>query len=311
MTSHWTESDRPRPPGSTGLPMQQHPAYGATCRALGTETLWLEWREGPRVLGSAQVLSRRWPLLGRFALVSRGPVFAPDVPADAAKQALAALVDGLAHSHRGVMLTPERIDGMDLLERSGLLTMVTAGHVARLSLASDVETLRAGLHQKWRNRLKRAETARLRVTSGSLPDDPGHWLLTAEAAQARTRRYARLPPAFSLAWARNAQTLLMTASDRCGPVAGMLFLIHGPWASYHVGWTSREGRAANAHTLLMWQAILSLRSRGLAALELGTLDTVKTPDLARFKLGTGATPVSLGSTWLRAPGSRAIARLGA
>ena len=309
MAPGWIESARPLPPEGAGLPMQQHPAYGAASRALGAGALWFEWRDGGRVRGSAQVLSRRWPLVGRVALLSRGPAFAPDLAPERARAATAALVETLARSHRGVMVTPEPVDGVDPLAGSGMLRMMTGSHVARLSLEPDLDALRAGLHQKWRNRLKRAEAARLKITRGCLPDDPDHWLLRAEAAQARSRGYARLPQAFSLAWTRQAETLLLTASGRSGPVAGMLFLIHAPWASYHVGWTSDSGRAANAHTLLMWRAIEILKSRKLTAVELGLLDTERTPDLARFKLGTGAASIALGASWLQAPGTGAVARI--
>lgn len=307
--SDWIQTDRPCPPPCAGLPMQQHPTYGAACAALGSDVTWFEWREAGRLMGTAQVLGRRWPLFGRFALLSRGPVLATGIEAGAAQEALGRLVRHLHARHRGVLVTPERLAGRDPMAGTGALRMIGEGHVARLSLEPDADLLRAGLHQKWRNRLKRAERGGLTVAAGPMPRVPDHWLMRAEAAQARARRYARLPADFALEWARAGETLLMTAEAGGRPVAGMLFLIHAPWASYHLGWTSAEGRRANAHTLMMWRAMLALKARGIRALELGVLDTVGTPDLARFKLGTGARPVALGATWIEAPGSRAVARM--
>ncbi|MCO8146874.1 GNAT family N-acetyltransferase [Rhodovulum tesquicola] len=309
MTIVWTEADLPRPPGGAGLPMQQHPTHGAVCAALGRSVRWLDWHERGKVLGSAQVLSRNWSLVGRVALISRGPVFAPDLPEGALRDAHAALINGLRADHRGVIVTPEPVAGVDPVAGGPWLSMMTGGHVARLSLGPDACTLRAGLHQKWRNRLRRAESAGLTLAEAPLPDDPAHWLLREEAAQARARRYGRLPPAYALAWARAGETLLVSAHAGGRPVAGMLFLIHPPWASYHLGWTSAAGRAANAHNLIMWRAILALKAQGITALELGLLDTENAPDLARFKLGTGAEGVPLGATMLDAPGSRAVAAL--
>ncbi|GAA0285920.1 GNAT family N-acetyltransferase [Rhodovulum strictum] len=309
MTITWTEANLPNPPEGADLPMQQHPTHGAVCAALGRAVYWLEWRDGRRVMATAQVLRRDWPLIGGVALVSRGPVLAPGLPTETARDALAALIATLRAGHRGVIVTPEPVAGADPMAGGPWLSMMTGGHVARLSLAPGLCALRAGLHQKWRNRLRRAESGGLAVAETALPDDPGHWLLREEAAQARARRYGRLPPAYALAWALAGETLLVSAQAGDRSIAGMLFLIHRPWASYHLGWSSPEGRAANAHTLLLWRAMIALKARGIAALELGLLDTETAPDLARFKLGTGAAAVPLGASWLDAPGSRAVAAL--
>lgn len=82
--------------------------------------------------------------------------------------------------------------------------------------------------------------------------------------------------------------------------AGMLFLRHGDWATYHLGWTSEVGRAVFAHGPMLWQAMLSLRSAGVRTLDLGNLDATN-PGLADFKTGTGAAVVSLGATALILP----------
>ena len=41
-----------------------------------------------------------------------------------------------------------------------------------------------------------------------------------------------------------------------------------------------------------------LRKTGVQKIDLGTLDTVNAPGLARFKLGSGARAEPLGGTWL-------------
>jgi lipid II:glycine glycyltransferase (peptidoglycan interpeptide bridge formation enzyme) len=78
----------------------------------------------------------------------------------------------------------------------------------------------------------------------------------------------------------------------------MLFLVHGSTATYHVGWTGDAGRCASAHNLLLWRAMEALQRRGVRRIDLGLLDTVNTPGLARFKLGAGRVPHRLGGTWL-------------
>jgi lipid II:glycine glycyltransferase (peptidoglycan interpeptide bridge formation enzyme) len=81
----------------------------------------------------------------------------------------------------------------------------------------------------------------------------------------------------------------------------MLFLLHSPWASYHIGWSGAEGRRTNAHALLLWQAMLRLREEGFTTLDLGDVNTEDAPGLARFKIGTGALVAPLGATVLVPP----------
>jgi hypothetical protein len=304
----WHRTDWLRPlPGPA--PMQQHAAYGAVCAALGTEVAHWELRRRDKPLATAQVLVRRWPLLGRFALLSRGPVWHPDLAEVARRAALVRLVAHLRTTHRGVMVTPDRIGDADPLAQVGMLAMVSAGHTARLPVRADEAAQLAQMHGKWRNRLRRAERGGLDLREAPMPPDSGHWLLRSEAAQAQARRYARLPAAFALAWAAGHETRLFSAWANGKPVAGMLFLRHGGSASYHVGWAAPEGRAAHAHSLLLWRAMLWAQGCGVTAMELGTLDTERTPDLARFKLGAGAAPVALGATRLAAIGTGLLSRL--
>ena len=73
------------------------------------------------------------------------------------------------------------------------------------------------------------------------------------------------------------------------------------WASYHVGWSGPEGRAANAHPLLLWSAMQALAAEGINRLDLGDVNTEDAPGLARFKIGAGANVRPLGPTILLPP----------
>lgn len=308
----WIETDRAALPAGCAAPMQQHGRYGEACAALGARPRHFQLRRGGDLAGTALVLIRRWPLFGDFALLSRGPVWAAGVSAETRAAGTRALIRQLRAHVRGVMCTPEPDGASDPLEDSDLLPMVTPGHVARLDLTQPRDARRACLHGKWRNRLVRAEASGLTVRHAPLPEDPDHWLLLREAAQARTRGYRRLPRAFTHAWTTHGgrdATRLFTAHSCGTPVAAMLFLRHGASASYHIGWCGPEGRRLNAHNLLLWHASDWLASRDYLRLELGTLDTVGTPGLARFKLGAGAEDLRLGATRLDAPGTRPLARL--
>lgn len=311
----WQIWASPRPPpvlAHSVAAFQQHPLYGAACAALGGSVREYVWSDGRTCLGTALILIRRWPGLGNVAMLARGPVWAADCPVATQESALHRLLDLLRVEHAAVIATPDPIGGEDPLHRTGWLALIEGGSVARLPLPRDAPRLRAGLHGKWRNRLVRAEGAGLTIKLSAYTPTNGAWLLQKEALQARARGYKRLPAAFTEAWcaAGGRNAALLAQAERDGKaLAGMLFLRHGATASYHIGWTSAEGRACNAHRLLLYRAALRLAQMEHRSLDLGTLDTVTTPGLARFKLGVGAHPVRLSATRIKAPGSTLVARL--
>lgn len=294
------------------VPMQQHRHYGRACKATGTgvQSFCASSTRHPK--GTAQVLIRRWPLFGDFALLARGPTWAEGIDQETAAASTMSLVKQLRKTCRGVMVTSDPVHGQDPLARTGLLPMVSPGCQARLPLTLSQAERMARQHGKWRNRLRRAQDGKLRIDHAPLPDDPQHWLLLREETQSKRRGYKRLPAAFTYAW-RLANgpksTRLFVARYRKAPVAAMLFLLHGKGASYHIGWSDELGRQTHAHNLLLWEASNWLADRGYAWADLGTLDTQSTPGLARFKLGAGATPFTLGATCLSAPGSTMVASL--
>ena len=187
----------------------------------------------------------------------------------------------------------------------GLLPIRSAAHLAELDLTAPEPLRRARAAQKWRNRLRKAEAAELKVRRRPLPPDPAHPALIEEALQRRARGYRGLPTRFAAACASVApkSAMVFEALHKGAPIARMLFLIHPPGAHWFLGWSSPEGRARNAHNLLLWRAADWLARQGVTTLDLGTVETETAPSLARFKLGSGAAPRALGPTLLAAPGT--------
>jgi lipid II:glycine glycyltransferase (peptidoglycan interpeptide bridge formation enzyme) len=108
------------------------------------------------------------------------------------------------------------------------------------------------------------------------------------------RGYRALPADFVAAWP--GEKLVLEWRSGGAMQAGMLFLRHGAWASYHSGWASDEGRAAFAHGPMLMTAAAMLAERGVTTLDLGTVDAEAAPGLAHFKIGTGAVVRPLGAT---------------
>ena len=281
----------------TACAMQQAWRYGAAVQAMGGAVHRAEIWDGGRFLGLAQVLVRRAGPL-RLGWLSRGPVW-HDRPGDV-RAALHALRRALLQSGPRLLLS------MSEDRVPGVLPLVTPVCMAEIALAPEPATMRARLHQKWRNRLVRAEASGLKVTVTAASGADMDWLLALDGTQARARGYRRLPPAFLAAWTacKGPPPYLFTARLKGDPVAAMLFLDHAPGATYHLGWNGPQGRALSAHHLLLWRAMRYFARNRRRRLDLGALDTVTAPGLARFKLGTGAQARWLGPTALVPPWRR-------
>lgn len=281
-------------------PLPQSVEFAKTCQLLGIP---LQQCDNAQAVWQAR--RRRLPLVGTIDIVSRGPIW----------RDRGASAEWLRHvtAHGGdtaaMLLNADGIDAHDL-RVAGFWPLMTPATLALLPLDQPVR-MRAAMQQKWRNRLNRAETAGLRIERRPL-DDPDHWLLQAEVAQARARGYRGWPPAFSAAFAAANPGAAQVFQARRGSerLAGLVILHHGTMATYHIGHSTAAGRAANAMNLLLWQAMQWLSAQRVGMLDLGTIDTQDAPGLARFKLGTGAAVHRLGGSWLWHPWlARAACRL--
>lgn len=281
-----------RPPPDAILPLQQHPFFADALARMGRDVTSLALHDGARRIGHVQLISRRCGPLGRIALASRGPVWCADTPPHLRRDMLRAL------GKRGLRIVNAN-EGMP--KGAGFHRIISAAHLAEVDLRGE---LCAAMHPKWRNRLVKAQSAPLTLQHDSFDSDRHGWLLLAERAQQKARGYRALPAAITLAYAaaHPTQVRVITACDGPTPVAAMLFLCHGPVATYHMGWSGPRGRAMGAHNLILHAAMAWLADQGHVRLDLGTVDTQTNPGLARFKIGAGARLRATGGTWLRLPG---------
>jgi hypothetical protein len=194
----------------------------------------------------------------------------------------------------------------DALRTRGFLRTHAPMRVAEWDLSRP--DLRAGLRKTWRHALERSDGVKLALTH--MPSTPDHWMLMAEQAQARARRYRALPLWITRAWAtlHPKDTLLVEARLRGVLIAGMVFLRHGDVATYHISHTSPDGRAVEAHRAMLFRAATHFVQRGVVRMDLGLIDPEAAPGLARFKRGTGAVARDLGGTWVSLPGVSALKR---
>ena len=276
---------------SAGAPFQQSWTYGEAARRAGARVLRLDLRAEGRTIALAQGITRRFVF--PVTLFSMGPVWIGEPSADARASALRLL----RKSGRGLVIcTPSDKLGNASLEASGFTDVMTPGTFAVMDLGKG---LRGRMQGKWRNRLAAAERKGFEVHAVK-NDAAFQRLYTHDQAQRKKRGYRALLVAFTEHWCSVApeSVMLLTAGKASDPMAAMLFLRHGSSATYHIGWTSDEGRTCHAHNLLLYRAGKKLATKGVTRLNLGLIDTETAPGLARFKLGSGARPVKTGGTWL-------------
>jgi len=275
-------------------PLQQDWDYGLAVRWQAQPVLRLLARDAGRPVAAVQLVGRRWFGLAELWLGLRGPVAFEGV-SSVPQELLAALPRGLL---RAVLLAPE-IQESAAMQNTWLgRRRVYTGHsCAIVELATYG---RQSLRQKWRNRLNAAQARGLRIELA----DRGKWLDWVVEQYDRVRAvkgFAGASADFVAQLVRlksPRQTLAAIALDGREPVAGALFLRHGPDASYYVAASDAQGRAANAANLVLWRGLLALKEQGVRKVDLGTIDTDKSPGLARFKLGAGGQPVTLAGTYL-------------
>ena len=263
------------------------------------------FRQGGRPVAVVQALV--WSLAGaaRLVKVVRGPLFLAPEPDPAVRAAVLRLIRArwpLAGAN-ALFWTPELPVGDDaarLMRGLGMRRTVTGYTTAWLDLTAGAGALRAGLHQKWRNQLVRAEAERLRIRDAHGGTALG-WLAERHDQHRRRRRFGGPTGAFAAALAvlapRPQDALVLLAERGSEPLAGVQFLRHGDAATYYLAWTGPEGRAAHAHNRLLWTGIERLAGAGVRWLDLGGLDA-SMPGVTRFKLGLGVEPVTLTGTWL-------------
>lgn len=275
-------------------PVQQHPIYAAALARLGVDHRALAWHDG--LTGGAILVQRRTfgPL--RVELASRAYLTAP---------VARALIRDLGKGLRGLALTPEAPVAV-----AGAVPVTTPAHVAEWDLTSRTAHREKAMTGAWRTALKKAARSRVNVHK-SVPDRAAlHDLFARDRAQQKSKGFRALPPHLVLAIHDIAPDALQLyrARFKGQTLAEALIICHQPTATYHIGWSSQDGREAQAMNLILWQATQNLADAGFERFDLGLVATDRSPGLSRFKLGTGAQVRALGATQFYGPLTRAISR---
>lgn len=314
MHADWDLQDRHRwddftEQGLGGL--HQSWSYGQAMQAFRVPCLRVALKRdaGPQSewIGAAQLIVHRLPWFARFAFALGGPIWAPGTDVDEQQKALKVLRETVPlRRPRFAFFTPP-IDTRQTPAAPHAfgqrMRVATGGSTVLLDLTRSPQERRAAQEGRWRNRLNAAERSGLKMRVCGSKTSDYEWLVKAEGAQRQKRGYIALPEHFVQAFQAasrkpSAAVLTLAAQWEKQPCAGMLFLVHGSTATYHLGWTNDTGREHSAHNLLLWEACSLLAERGVRQLDLGGVDTLSNPGLARFKIGSGGRVVTWAGTYL-------------
>ncbi len=286
---------------SLGASMQQHWTYGASMRAPGMQVHRAEVIIDGTTVALAQFVCRRYGYLLGVALCTRGPLWLAALTDAQKAQIQRELKRRLPLRWPRIALLSPDIRDPAHPSMASLTRVLTGYSTVIVDLSSPLPELRARLHGYWRNRLAAAEKSGLQIASvGTAPRDY-RWVLDEENRQREKKRFYSLPLGFVdnyIDAGGAGSALILKAEHQSRPVAAMLFLIHGSSATYHLGWAHAQGRALNAHNLMMWTAFDLLKQRGVTRLDLGGVNTHDLPGISRFKINTGGEVVTYAGAYV-------------
>ena len=295
-------------PADSPLPFHQYWAYGMALSGAGAEVeAWRVSRDGAKA-ALMIVTKRRFSGLMTVDTVLRGPIWlTPLSLADKASLLATLKVPYNPWRWRFLAQQPDleaSPEAFTALKQAGLRRIASGYSTAWLDLSADEADLRASLLRNWRNHLRGAEKAPISLSIAGRKPHHYSWLLEKEADQRKTRDYQATPlgiiPLYAEAMANADKQGVMSVIASNGPtkISGALFLLHGNSATYHVGWIGDEARACHAQSRVLFEAMLALKKQGVRFLDLGGLNTANLKGISRFKLGTGAKPVTMVGTYI-------------
>ncbi|MAQ71836.1 MAG: hypothetical protein CL565_06550 [Alphaproteobacteria bacterium] len=153
----------------------------------------------------------------------------------------------------------------------------------------------AAMRKNWRGALKKAQKKDTKI-EWNTPQYHIKTVLLHYKADVEVRGYtatdAKTLKKLMVQFAKTKELWVGRMESPRGLESFMVFFKHGSCLTYQAGWSSGSGREANAHHLILWQALGKMREAGLKTLDLGGINEDET-GLTRFKTGAGANIAEL------------------
>lgn len=263
-----------------------------------------------------QVLVKGLPGLGGVARVNRGPLMLRDEIDGFNHLSLHAIAVLVRESRRrrwwmmqiAPLLPPSaEIDsalcGMGLRRQS-----ICPMDSALLSLEGSDEKVMMGFKGKWRNCLRKGQKLGVTVKLDKGGQENFQWLIDFYQAQQREKRFdgtsdrmlQALAANQSQSFKFNLYIALDDSSDSQDSVLGVLVTLQFDDVSeYLIGVSNERGRANQANSVLLWEAVLDAKRNGCRWLDVGGLADNTPKGIASFKKGLNPEPYALVGEWRR------------
>jgi hypothetical protein len=300
---------------------QSHSYAKAAAQRIGATLRFYEVVRDGQAIAAAAVRIKTVPGLGcGIAWIASGPLVLPKngaVPDEAALADVFNVLRAELCDLQGHVLRL-RLSGLAGLEPS-LVRHVAANadlvpterapayRSMALNLKRTNSELMAALNGKWRTDLRFAMKSGLTLERGRGPRIEARFLAMFDEVQLAKGFHPDVQPQFhfKLGGPDYAVETLIAAKDG-KDVAGIVVGTAGRCMTYLFGATTDAGRPLRAGYILTWEAICLAQDLGLSWYDLGGIDAVGNPDVARFKERMNGVTLLAESFEVRPPGLAAL-----
>ena len=163
-----------------------------------------------------------------------------------------------------------------------------------------------GFKGKWRNCLRKGQKLGVTVKLDKGGQEKFQWLIDFYQAQQREKRFdgtsdrmlQALAANQSQSFKFNLYIALDDSSDSQDSVLGVLVTLQFDDVSeYLIGVSNERGRANQANSVLLWEAVLDAKRNGCRWLDVGGLADNTPKGIASFKKGLNPEPYALVGEW--------------
>lgn len=240
------------------------------------------------------------PLGFRVGYVEMGPLFfKKDGTCGCSPEVLKALREAYLGPKVNVLrMAPNIADGpenqglVEVFESNGFerLEGVAPYHTMILPLGSSTETLRKGLHQKWRKKLRKAENAEIEVTE-RMDEEPFRVLEEFYRTLRERKGFKGVDPeifARAQSASPDAEKMSLIVAHFDGePVTVLVTSNLGDTAIALLVASNEKGYSCGSSYLAWWKALTASNDRGMKKFDFGGIDFENNPNVSRFKAGMG------------------------
>jgi lipid II:glycine glycyltransferase (peptidoglycan interpeptide bridge formation enzyme) len=165
-----------------------------------------------------------------------------------------------------------------------------------VNLAPELEQLRKGLDQKWRNQLNRAEKNNLTIVEGRGAEHYGIFLKLYQEMWSRKKfdttvdveEFGRIHEDLP----EPCKFRILVCQDKGVAVSSIVCSVVGNMGIYLLGATSEAGLNSKGAYLLQWNMIKWLKEHGFKYYDLGGIDPDSNPGVYHFKKGLSGDDVT-------------------